>query len=288
MPKVSIIVRSYNDKDFIAQTMRSIREQHFQDFEIINVDSASTDGTYEIVQKMNPDGIVYQIPPGTYIPGKALNEAIDKASGEIIVFNNSDCIPQNKFWLENLIKPLLENSDIIATFGNQLPRPDAFPVVRKDSERAFGDGTISAKWFHFFSLATSAIRAEIIRKYPFDPDIQYSEDIDWSYRMKKMGFRIEYVSDAIVEHSHNYTLSQLKKRFYGEGVAEGKIYKQHKHFFINFVKPFMIELLRDAVYLNKHKELRHFKYAIIYRFWQKYSVYQGNRDYFRKARLGLK
>ena len=284
MPQISIIVRSYNDIEYIEKTMQMIKKQNLKDFEIINVDSASADGTFGIVKKYNPNGIVYQIKPGSYIPGKVLNEAISKSKGEIIVFNNSDCIPQNEHWLENLVKPLLEDKEIISTFGNQLPRPNAIPVVRKDSERAFGNGKISATWFHFFSLATSAVTRKAITDFPFDNNIQYSEDIEWSFRMKNMGKKIVYVPDAIVEHSHNYTLKEVKKRFHGEGIAEGKIYGLHKTFFRDFLKPFIAEFLRDIIYLTKNREFFNIPYSFIYRVNQKYFVYKGNKDYFRKLK----
>ncbi len=284
MPYISIIVRSYNDIKYIEQTMQMIKRQNLTDFEIINVDSSSSDGTFGIVKRCNPDGIVYQIKPGSYIPGKVLNEAISKSKGDIIVFNNSDCIPQNEHWLENLIRPLLEDKEIISTFGNQLPRPNAIPVVRKDSERAFGDGKISANWFHFFSLATSAVTRKAITEFPFDNNIQYSEDIEWSFRMKKMGKKIVYVPDAIVEHSHNYTLKEVKKRFHGEGVAEGKIYGLHKTFFGDFLKPFIAEFLRDIIYLIKSREFFNIPYSFIYRAYQKYFVYKGNKYYFRRLK----
>src|SRR6056297_3927886 len=100
MPKVSIIMRSINDMDFIEATFQGIQEQNFQDFEIVNVDSGSTDGTYELIKKYNK-GTVYQIRPEEYVPGPVLNTAISRSKGDLIVFNNSDCIPQNQDWLGN-------------------------------------------------------------------------------------------------------------------------------------------------------------------------------------------
>ncbi len=282
-PKVSIIMRSMNDIGFIEQTLKMVFSQEFTDFELLNVDSGSTDGTYDIVKKYNP-GNSYQIPPGSYVPGKVLNEAIAKTKGEIIVFNNSDCIPQDNQWLGNLVKPLLEESEVIATYGNQLPRPDANPLIVKDNVRAFGDGKIAATWFHFFSLATSAIRRKTILEFPFDPELQYSEDVDWSYRMKKKGLVIKYVPDAVVEHSHNYTLPQVKKRFYNEGYAEGRIYGTSPGFLWNFLKPLMVEICRDLLYLSKKGKLPCIPGGLVYRFLQRYSAYKGRRDYFRKIK----
>lgn len=283
MAEVSIVIRSFNDIDYIERTMSAINDQKYRDFEIINVDSGSTDGTYEKILSLNAAGIVYQIPKGTYVPGRVLNEAVSKCSGRYIIFNNSDCIPQNDKWLEELIKPLTEDRDCAAVFGNQIPRPDARPLVKKDSVRAFGDGKISSGWFHFFSLATSAVRKEDIQKNPFDPEITFSEDVEWSYRMKQAGKKIRYAADAVVEHSHNYSLSEVKRRFHGEGVAEAKIFGFRPSVMKQFIKPFLSESLRDVIYLVRQKEIIHIPYGIVYRLVQKFSVYKGIKDHVEKG-----
>lgn len=275
MPKVSIIMRVYNEMPYIKYALRMLKQQSLQDYELIIVDSGSTDGSYQVAEEANPD-VIYQIQPGTYVPGRVLNEAINKASGELIVFNNSDCIPQNNFWLENLIRPFQQDQETIAVFANQVPRPDANPLVRKDYERAFGDGSISAKWKHFFSLASSAVRKDIITQYPFNPTIQYSEDIEWSWRMKQMGKKIMYVPDAIVEHSHNYTWKGLVKRYTGEGKAEKEIYKETRACFIKSVMfSAGLEFLRDFNYLIKHREVQWILYACVLRFLQRYCVWKA-------------
>jgi rhamnosyltransferase len=115
--------------------------------------------------------------------------------------------------------------------------------------------------------------------FPFDSEITYSEDVEWSYRMKRSGRTITYVKDAVVEHSHNYSLKEVRKRFHGEGVAEAKIFGFKPSILQQFIKPFISESLRDVIYLIKNGEIAHIPYGIIYRALQKYSVYKGIRDY---------
>jgi len=278
MPSVTIIMRSMNDIELIETTIKNILNQSFTDFELLNVDSGSTDGTFEVIKKYNPDNS-YQIKPEDYVPGKVLNNAIKKCRGDIVVFNNSDCIPLNEHWLESLIAPLQNSEDIVAVFGNQVPRKNARPLVVKDNVRAFGDGKISAEWRHFFSLATSAAKKTVLEEYPFNPDIQYSEDVEWSYRIKQMGFNIQYVPEAMVEHSHNYTLKEVKKRFFNEGLADGQIYKERGDFFAMFAKPLIVETIRDSLYLLKRGALFSIPYGVVYRLIQKYSYYKGRISY---------
>jgi len=286
MPLVTIVMRSKNDILYIAETFEKISKQKFTDFEIFNVDSDSEDGTWEIIQKYNPDKS-WQIRPGDYIPGKVLNNAVNKAKSEIIVFNNSDCIPEDENWLEKLIKPLLspDMDKIYGVFCNQLARPDAFPLVRKDNMRAFGDGNIAATWKHFFSLASSAVFKKTLLEHPFREDLQYSEDVEWAWRMKKLNYKAFYVPDAKVEHSHNYSLKELKKRFYNEGIAEGQIYAEKKTF-CRFVFSCLAEIGRDIIYLLKTGKILVLPRALVYRTMQRFYSWKGRHDYLANRKAG--
>ena len=280
MALVTIVMRSKNDILYIARTFETILKQKFTDFEILNFDSGSDDGTWEIIQKYNSSK-AWRIDPDEYVPGKVLNQAVDKAQGRIIVFNNSDCIPLDEDWLGKLIEPLLssEADKISAVFCNQIARPDAFALVRKDNMRAFGDGSVAAKWEHFFSLASSAVLRERLIEYPFRDDLQYSEDVDWVWRMKSLNLETVYVADAKVEHSHNYSLSELKKRFYNEGVAEAQIYDLRKTFWRGFFVPCMVEVARDMIYLLKTGKILALPRAVVYRIIQRFSSWKGRHDY---------
>lgn len=280
MPLVTIIMRSKNDIRYIARTFDMILEQKFSDFEILNIDSGSEDGTWEIIQKLNPDK-AWRIKAESYVPGKVLNDALNKAEGKIIVFNNSDCIPENNDWLEKLIEPLLlpDADKISGVFCAQTARPDAFPLVRKDNMRAFGDGSIAAAWDNFFSLASSAAFRKLLLEHPFREDLQYSEDVDWAWRMKKLNYMPLYLADAKVEHSHNYSFAELKKRFYNEGIAEAQIYAVKKPFWRGFVLPCLAEICRDIIYLLKDGKVLVLPSAIVYRIVQRFSAWKGRRDY---------
>jgi rhamnosyltransferase len=282
LPLVSIVMRSKNDMLYIGKTFENIFNQNFTDFEILNFDSGSEDGTWEIIRKYNP-GNSWRDEDNDYIPGKILNYAVSKSRGKIIVFNNSDCIPQDKFWLERLIQPLCRESavteNISGVFCNQAARRDAFPLVRKDYGRAFGDGRMAEQWTNFFSLASSAILRELLIEHPFREDLQYSEDVDWAWRMRKLGLKTVYVPDAIVEHSHNYTRREMKTRFYNEGWAEGQIYGSGTSFLRSFLLPCAVEIGRDMAYLLKNGQGTSIPAGWVYRVTQRYSCWKGRRDF---------
>ncbi|ARN55844.1 glycosyltransferase family 2 protein [Sedimentisphaera salicampi] len=276
-PQVSIVVRACNDIAYIEQTLEMISRQSFQNFQLLCPDSNSTDGTYEKLCSYCSEA--YRI-EGRYVPGKVLNEAVSKCRGEIIVFNNSDCVIQDERWLENLIKPF-EDQQVTAVYGKQVPRKDADPLVVKDYSRAFSRESL--KWGNFFSLATSAIRKSSLLEHPFNEEIQYSEDVEWAWRARQRGEKIAFAEGAVVEHSHNYTVEEIKKRFYGEGLAEPAIYGRRpaeETFPACVIKPVVAETLRDWIYLLKIGRLDLFLWAPKYRWLQRSSVYNGIKEYY--------
>lgn len=281
---ISIIIRAKDEMPWLKYTLRLLKLQERQDYELICVDSGSQDGSWELLQESGAK-ICYRIKPEDYIPGKVLNQAIAQSSGEIIVFNNADCVPLNRYWLSELVLPLETDPSMAASYACQIARPDARPLVQKDYDRAFGDGSIAATWKHFFSLASSAVRRDLILQHPFDEDIRYSEDIEWSWRMKGLGYGIGYAKDAKVWHSHNYNLKQIKKRYLGEGKAEASIYTEHysehpeeKSFTRSVLLSAGMETLRDAAYLLRRGRLDWLPKAPIYRLAQRYYAWKGRNS----------
>ena len=276
MPKVSIAIRSRNDIPFIERVINAVLSQTFQDFEILSFDNASTDGTKEFLEKY-PDIKLFSIPEGKYIPGQVLNLAVEKSQGEIVVFNNSDSIPQNKFWLKSLIEPLLTQK-AQASYAKQVSRPDALPWVQLDYQRAFGEKEFSK---NFFSMVSSAATKNILKQFHFSSTITYSEDILWSKHLRDNGISIVYCPKAIVEHSHNYTLAQAKKRFFGEGYADGEIWGIQQNY-PTYIKGIIGAIARDFSYLVKTNQINKFPAFLRYRFVQKTAYHEGIKQYFKE------
>ncbi len=221
MSAVCVVMRSHNDMPLAAETLRNLRTQRTP-FVLVAFDNASTDGTLEEIRKYTDR--IHHVPAGAYVPGRVLNQAMAATEGEIVVFINSDCTPQNDFVLEALLAGFVSES-VAAVFGRQMPRPGCRALLAKDTDDTYGDGSRQRHWRHCFSMAVSAIRRSVWERMPFNEDLQYSEDIDWTWRARGRGYQIRYVPDAIVMHSHNYTLRQSYKRHFGEGRADARIFE---------------------------------------------------------------
>ena len=281
-PLVSVLVRAHNDEAFIERTLRGIFAQKVDfPFEVIVCDDASTDRTREIAARFPVR--FFERPEGAYTPGRTLNALVRAARGDLVVFNNSDAIPLDGHWLAALVRPLggVEAPLPVFTFANQLPRPTAQALVRKDSERAFGDGKVQATWRFFFSLASSATWRRLVADTPFDETIQYSEDVEWAWRNSRRAenpVKIVYCPDARVEHSHNYTWRELVRRFRGEGAADRIIFGDRPSF-LREMSGAVKEVLRDWRYLaTRPRDWCEFPAAPFRRFIQRVAHWQGMRE----------
>jgi rhamnosyltransferase len=280
VPRISIVMRSFNDAAVVGATLEALGRQTVRDFELWNFDSSSTDGTLDVIRRHNAPERVVLNDSRTYNPGRVLNEAVACSRGSLVVFINSDATPQDEFWLERLVAPF-DDPQVGATFGRQVARPDARGLFVKDTERAFGDGSISGTWAHFFSMANSALRRELAVAMPFETRIQYSEDIEWSYRLRKRGLRIQYVAEAVAMHSHNYSLPQSFRRHRGEGAADAWIFRdgELRPSFLGYcLLPFGAEVLRDLAWAARHGSADAALHSVPLRAAQKLGRWQGWRQ----------
>jgi rhamnosyltransferase len=219
-----VVMRSHNDMPIIGETLRMLSRQR-SPRRLLVMENASTDGTRQAVDQAG--ATVIEVPAGHYVPGRVLNQAMEATDGEFVVFLNSDCTPQSEDWLELLLAGF-DSPDVGAVFGRQVPRPDCEPLYALDTEATFGDGERQKYWRHCFSMASSAIRRSVWEKMRFDEALQYSEDIDCTWRIRQAGWTVRYVPDAVVMHSHNYTPTQWYRRQFGEGKAEARIFSWTK------------------------------------------------------------
>lgn len=112
---ISVIIPCYNVENYLRQTVSSILDQEFKDFEIIFIDDGSTDSTLEIIKgfsKLNPD--IQIISDSNHGQGYQRNVGISRARGKYIYFMDSDDLLQ-KNCFRNLFA-LMENNRLDLVF----------------------------------------------------------------------------------------------------------------------------------------------------------------------------
>ncbi len=216
-PRVSIIMRSFNEGWALRETLPALKEQDFRNWELIVIDSGSTDGSVELIRDFAPNHFI-QIQPHEYNPSRVMNQGMRLAASEFGIFLNADATPQGSNWLRPLVEGL-KDKQTAAVFGRQIPRPDCKAVFASDYDRCFGPKRESATWDHFFSMVSSGLRKDIWSQRGFLENLQYAEDDEYTRWAKNQGYNIRYIQESIAMHSHNYTSAQAFKRSFGDARA---------------------------------------------------------------------
>jgi rhamnosyltransferase len=266
--RVSIIIPTLNAGAYMEKLFSMLQAQDIKFLEVIIIDSSSIDNTVDIAKGFGAKTIV--IPRHTFNHGKTRNMAAMEAQGDILVFMTQDALPQDNKLLRKLTAPL-KMSDIAATYGRHIPMPGASPLeifAREFSYPDTGSGSIKGiedikqygiKTFRFSNVC-SAIKKELFLKAGMFPNgIRANEDMLMAAKLILNGYKVTYVPDAKVIHSHNYSLLQQFRRYYnigsslrnnswilkyvraeGEGISfiKGQIsfvLKRHKYFWIPYI-----------------------------------------------------
>lgn len=217
MSTVCVIMRSRNSDWVIHQALASLAAQDHRDYELLVVDSGSTDRTLPMVSAY-PHRLI-EIAGSRYQPGPVLNAAIAATTADRLVFWNSDAVALHRAVLGQLVTALDEAD---AAFARQVPRPEALSWVRRDYAAAFPTRGEAPPWMPL-SLVCSAMRRSAWEAHPFYAEAWASEDTEWGLWARRAGRTVRYLPDSLVMHSHDYTLSQLYGRRFVEGEADAFI-----------------------------------------------------------------
>ncbi len=192
------------------------------------MDSGSTDGTLEIL-KSYPVRL-FQIPPEEFNHGLTRNFGASKVShdSKYIVLLSQDAVPCPG-WLEGLVRPMETDPAVAGVFSRQVPREGGNPILRRYMVEEWGQcgGPVKVikeikdkddyerrkSWYTAFSNTSSAVRREVVEKFPFR-EADFAEDRLWAADVLEAGCKIVYEPASMVIHSHDYSLvEQFRQNF---------------------------------------------------------------------------
>jgi rhamnosyltransferase len=286
-PLVSIILRSFNEGWALRETLPALRAQDYTNWELIVIDSGSTDGSVDLIQKASPSYFL-QIKPSEYNPSRVMNHGMCIARSEFGIFLNADATPQGSNWLRPLVAALTD-LNTAAVYGRQIPRPDCQAVYACDYDRCFGPVRESARWEHFFSMVSSGVRKDIWLQRGFLEKLQYAEDDEYTRWARAQAYKVVYAPESVVMHSHNYTPAQAYKRSFGDARALAASWKGDPNYF-NPLRTVMFgwanDLRHDAGFCWRHQRLRELPHAARIRWHQRRGKLDGFRQGWRDYRTG--
>ncbi|MBV2208072.1 MAG: glycosyltransferase family 2 protein [Thermomonas sp.] len=172
-PKVSAIMTCHNAQDTIQEAVESLLLQTYPNLEVIVCDDGSTDNSWEILQEIKKrcGGLRIIRNNGNYGTYLSKNRAIEKSTGEILVFQDSDDISHPKR-IEIQASQLITNKEIIATRSQYLRYNDT------DSKLIPVGGLLSK-----LGLITLAVRKQAFREIGFFDATRRAADDEWVQRL---------------------------------------------------------------------------------------------------------
>jgi rhamnosyltransferase len=228
---ISVVIPVKNGGADLVRCLDAIGRQEVDAaVEVVVVDSGSTDGSVERARSRGAR--VHEIPAQEFGHGRTRNLGASLASGDVLVFTSQDAYAADEHWLARLVEPLTR--DVLAgSYGRQLPHADATPPERyfldflygpvSRIQRLEGDGEPDFEET-LFSNVNSAMRRATWETLPFADDLIMSEDQEWSRRALHAGYELAYVADAVVHHSHRYSIGDAFQRFFDSGVSAERSY----------------------------------------------------------------
>jgi rhamnosyltransferase len=262
---VAIIMRAFNEMPHVLRTLEALKQQTFSNFDLLATDSGSSDGTLKALKNSELDIQLTQIKSSDYVPGRVLNRAIENTSHEIILLLNADAVPLSDDALEQLLKPLQKN-EADAVFAKQTARSDARFVVAYDYERAYSSTKMAPD---FFSAVACAFKRALWHEHRF-PEEGYAEDLAWARRCMADGARLQFVPEAVVEHSHNYALRALYRKRHRQAVTFNEKPRLIRQLYLC-----TREVARDLVHAAHARKLQTSFYNLSYRITIHAATYAG-------------
>lgn len=230
VPKVSVIVCSYNGGQTLEACLRSLRKVNYPDYEVVLVDDGSTDNTREIVSHHPWVKAIHQPNMGLSV---ARNVGAAHATGEILAYTDSDCMADPD-WLYYLVGTLLSGN--YAGVGG----PNISPPAQNWQQACVA----AAPGGPSHVLLTDVVAEHIpgcnmaFHRWAFDKiggfDPEYrkaGDDVDFCWRLQQEGEVIAFSPSAIVWHYRRFTLKAFRKQQEGYGEAESLLRFKHLVFF---------------------------------------------------------
>jgi rhamnosyltransferase len=276
----SIVIRAFNEEKHIGRLLTGISQQSINDFEVILVDSGSTDATIAIATAADwhfPVRITH-IEPERFSFGRSLNHGINNSQGDIIVIASAHVFPVYPDWLEKMLSPF-EDSSIALTYGKQ----------RGNSSTRFSEHQIFAHWFPdhsqirqtnpFCNNANAAIRRTLWEKHQYDEALSGLEDLEWAQWAIEEGHSIAYQAEAEIIHIHEDTPLGVYNRYKREAMAFKRIFPQERFNFVDFVRLFSSNTFRDISHAFETRSANGNISSIFwFRFMQFWGTFQGYRQ----------
>ncbi|MCW5891749.1 MAG: glycosyltransferase [bacterium] len=239
-PRVSVVVCAYNAERTMEACLESLRHLNYPDYEVVVVNDGSTDRTLAISEDFarryaaDASGprfvLISQANEGLSI---ARNVGAEAATGEIVAYTDSDCVPDPD-WLYFLVYKFVRHG-FVAVGGPNFPPPEpslvpaAVAVSPGGPTHVLLDDEVAE---HIPGCNMAFTKQAIAEVHGFEAIFAAAgDDVDFCWRLQNRGHAVGFSPAATVWHYRRNTVKAYLKQQMGYGKAEALLYFKHPYRF---------------------------------------------------------
>lgn len=230
--KYSVIIPVYNRPDEVNELLESLTLQTCNDFEVVVVEDGSSIPCQEVVEKYSDRLDIHYYNKPNSGPGQTRNYGAERSHGEYLIILDSDCIlPPGYF---EAVEKELQSSPVDA-FGGPDRAHASFTDIQKAINYSmtsfFTTGGIRGgkkKMDKFYPRSFNmGVRRSVYQTLGGFSKMRFGEDIDFSIRIFKAGYRCRLFPSAWVYHKRRTDLKKFFKQVHNSGIARINLYKKY-------------------------------------------------------------
>ena len=295
--RASVVIPILNGGVVFRDVIERVRGQKITggDFEIICIDSGSTDGTAEAATAAGAR--VVRIAKSEFNHGLTRNRGVAESRGEFVAMLVQDAMPVGDRWLEALLSPF-DDPRVAGAYSRQVPRPDCSPFIKarlgawaatqparvvqqiRDAAEYEALAPLDRLRRIAFDDVASAMRRSVWAEHPYAAR-NFGEDVEWGKRVLLAGWKIVFESRSAVVHSHNRPARYEFRRMYCDhqslnllvGLKLIGSFRDALRLGIGGVPHYWRIVKRDA--LPASEKLRYFAKAIPFAFAETFGQWLG-------------
>ena len=231
-PRYSVIIPVYNRPDEVDELLESLSHQTLKDFEVLVVEDGSSVPCKEVADRYRLSMEVRYYAKPNSGPGQTRNYGAERSRGEYLLILDSDCILPEGYL--QAVEAELEREPADA-FGGPDRAHASFTPVQKAINYAmtsfFTTGGIRGgkkKMDKFYPRSFNmGVRADVYKALGGFSNMRFGEDIDFSIRIFKNGYRCRLFPGAGVWHKRRTDFRKFFKQVHNSGIARINLYKKY-------------------------------------------------------------
>lgn len=237
MPYFSVIVPVYNRPQELQELLDTLAQQTFQDFQLLVMEDGSAITSCEVCNSWASKlPLVYLTQPNAG-PAAARNAAANspECTGDYLVFVDSDCLLPSDY-LARSYDFAQAHPDFACYGGPDRTHPSFTPIQKAISysmTSLLTTGGIRGKGEHAEKFTPRTFNMTVTRwafqtVHGFSPKLRYGEDVDFSLRLREVGFGLALCPELFVYHKRRTSFRQFFRQVYHSGAARWELSLLHR------------------------------------------------------------